>query len=195
MDRSADTAALSVAPATLLGMSDNSDMSDGPRHDNADVRLRDVLDSDLEAFLTYEHDPEAARRSNFTPRPRDAFMKHWRTRVLGDETNLVQTVMAGDDVAGSVVAWWDGDRRFLGYWLGRPYWGRGIATRALGLFLELEKTRPLYADPFHDNTASVRLLERHGFQRTGTLPYDDDGYVLLVLSGVAAPAQKISGAH
>lgn len=154
--------------------------------DYADVRLRDVAEADLEAFLAYEHDPEAVRRSRFTPRPRDAFMKHWRTRVLGDETCLVQTVVVGDDVAGSVVSWWDGDRRFLGYWLGRPYWGRGIGTKALALFLRLEKTRPLYADPFNGNTASVRLLERHGFQHAGTLRHGDDEHVLLVLPDVSA---------
>ncbi|WP_369172082.1 GNAT family N-acetyltransferase [Streptomyces sp. R28] len=147
-----------------------------------DVGLRDVRDADLEAFLAYEHDPEAVRRSRFTPRPREAFLKHWGTNVLRDETCLVQTVTVGDDVAGSVVSWWDGDRRFLGYWLGRPYWGRGIGTKALALFLALEQTRPLYADPFHANTASVRLLERHGFQREGTIHHGDDEHVLLVLS-------------
>jgi RimJ/RimL family protein N-acetyltransferase len=151
--------------------------------DSAGVRIRDVLDSDLEAFLAYEHDSEAVRRSRFTPRPRDAFMKHWRTSVLGDETCLVQTVVVGGDVAGHVVSWWDGERRFLGYWLGRPYWGRGFGTQALALFLELERTRPLYADPFHANTASVRLLERHGFERADTLRHGEDEHVLLVLSG------------
>ncbi|TXS53212.1 N-acetyltransferase [Streptomyces sp. uw30] len=149
--------------------------------DIADVRIRDVLDSDLEAFLAYEHDQEAVRRSRFTPRPRDAFLKHWRTSVLGDETCLVQTVVAGGDVAGHVVAWWEGERRFLGYWLGRPYWGRGVGTQALALFLALERTRPLYADPFHANTASVRLLERHGFRHAGTLRHGDHEHVLLVL--------------
>ncbi|GHG95589.1 N-acetyltransferase GCN5 [Streptomyces lanatus] len=149
--------------------------------DTADVSLREVLDADLEAFLVYEHDPEALRRSRFTPRPRDAFMKHWRTSVLGDETCLVRTVLAGGEVAGSIVSWWEGERRFLGYWLGRPYWGRGIGTRALALFLAAEPTRPLYADPFHANTASVRLLEHHGFQRTGTVRHGDDEHVLLVL--------------
>lgn len=160
----------------------SEELSDDGRGACTDVRLRDVRDADLEAFLTYEHDPDALRRSRFTPRPREAFLKHWRTRVLGDETCLVQTVTVGDDVAGSVVSWWDGDRRFLGYWLGRPYWGRGIGTKALALFLALEGTRPLYADPFHENTASVRLLERHGFQRAGTIHHDDDEHVLLVLS-------------
>ncbi|MDC0773052.1 GNAT family N-acetyltransferase [Streptomyces sp. HD] len=168
--------------------------TDEPGHDHGpDVRLRDVLDSDLETFLAFEHDPEAVRRSMFTPRPRDAFMKHWRTRVLGNETGLVQTVLVGEEIAGNIVSWWDDDRRFLGYWLGRPYWGRGIGTKALGLFLELEKTRPLHADPFHTNTASVRLLERHGFRRAEALHHGDaadeggdgdgDGYVLLVLEG------------
>ncbi|MEG8276769.1 GNAT family N-acetyltransferase [Streptomyces sp. AHA2] len=146
-----------------------------------DVRLRDVVDADLEFFLAYEHDEEAARRSRFTPRPREAFLRHWRTRVLGDDTNRVQTVTVGGEVAGSIVAWWEGDRRFLGYWLGRAYWGRGAGTRALALFLELETSRPLYADPHSGNTGSVRLLEKHGFRRTGTVRYGADEHVVLVL--------------
>ncbi|MFD7003156.1 GNAT family N-acetyltransferase [Streptomyces mirabilis] len=148
-----------------------------------DVRLRDVVEADLDLFLAYEHDPEAARRSRFTPRPRDAFMSHWRTRVLGDDTVLVQTVTVDGVPAGNLVSWWDGERRFIGYWFGRPYWGRGIGTKALTRFLELEKNRPLYADPFTGNTASIRLLERHGFQHHGTVHHGDDDHTLLVLPG------------
>ncbi|MFF4727313.1 GNAT family N-acetyltransferase [Streptomyces mirabilis] len=147
-----------------------------------DVRLRDVVEADLDLFLAYEHDPEAARRSRFTPRPRDAFMSHWKTRVLGDDTVLVQTVTVDGVPTGNLVSWWDGERRFIGYWFGRPYWGRGIGTKALTRFLELEKNRPLYADPFTGNTASIRLLERHGFQHHGTIHHDDD-HTLLVLPG------------
>ncbi|MFI7013029.1 GNAT family N-acetyltransferase [Streptomyces sp. NPDC050164] len=147
-----------------------------------DVRLRDVVESDLDAFCAYEQDPEAARRSRFTPRPREAFMSHWKERVLGDDSCFVQTVTVGGDVAGNFVAWWDEDRRFLGYWLGRAYWGRGIGSRALGLFLEREKNRPLHADPFSGNTGSVRLLEKHGFRPAGTVRYGDDEHVLFVLT-------------
>ncbi|MET7887087.1 GNAT family N-acetyltransferase [Streptomyces avermitilis] len=146
-----------------------------------DVQLRDVTEDDLEVFLAYEHDPEAVRRSRFTPRPREAFMTHWKERVLGDDTSLVLTVTVDGDPAGNLVAWWEGDRRFIGYWLGRPYWARGIGSRALGLFLRREKTRPLYADPFHGNTASVRLLEKHGFRRTGTVRHGEDEHIMLVL--------------
>jgi RimJ/RimL family protein N-acetyltransferase len=147
-----------------------------------DVRLRDVVEDDLGFLLAYEHDPEAVRRSRFTPRPRDAFLRHWRTEVLGDDIVFVQAVTVDGEVAGSVVAWWDGDRRFLGYWLGRPYWGRGIGSRALTLFLERERNRPLYADPAGGNTGSVRLLEKHGFQRTGTERHGENQHVVFVLS-------------
>ncbi|GAA2763280.1 GNAT family N-acetyltransferase [Streptomyces paradoxus] len=151
--------------------------------DSEDVRLRDVVEDDLEFLLAYEHDPEAVRRSRFTPRPREAFLRHWTTKVLGDGTVFVQAVTVDGEVAGSVVAWWEGDRRFLGYWLGRPYWGRGIGSRALALFLERERNRPLHADPVIDNTGSVRLLEKHGFQRTGTVRHGDNEHVMLVLAG------------
>ncbi|MFI7106653.1 GNAT family N-acetyltransferase [Nonomuraea sp. NPDC050227] len=146
-----------------------------------DVRLRSVLQADLEVFLEHEHDEEAVRRSRFAPRERAAFMTHWTTRVLGDPTVLVRTVTVGGEVAGNVVSWWEGERRFVGYWLGRPFWGRGVGTAALGLFLAEEKTRPLYADPFAGNTGSVRLLERHGFQRAGTVRHGQDEHLLLVL--------------
>lgn len=145
------------------------------------VELRDVLDADLEAFLDFEHDPEAVRRSRFAPRPRDRFMRHWKERVLGDPDCHVQTATVDGAVAGHLVAWWEGERRFIGYWLGRSYWGRGVGSRTLGLFLRKEKTRPLYADPYTGNTASVRLLEKHGFQRTGTLMHGDDEHIMLTL--------------
>ncbi|MFL4906737.1 GNAT family N-acetyltransferase [Streptomyces sp. MMS24-I2-30] len=144
------------------------------------VQLRAVVDADLEIFLAYEHDPEAVRRSRFTPRERDAFLTHWRGRVLGDPDSLVRTVTEDGEIAGNIVSWGDDGRRFVGYWLGRAYWGRGVGSRALGLFLRQERTRPLYADPFAGNTASVRLLQRHGFEDSGG-GLDDEGHVLLVL--------------
>jgi len=59
----------------------------------------------------------------------------------------------------------------IGYWLGRTHWGRGIATEALKAvtaeaFQRFDITR-LYAVPFADHTASVRVLEKAGFVREG----------------------------
>jgi RimJ/RimL family protein N-acetyltransferase len=146
-----------------------------------EVRLRDVEQADLETFWRQEQDPEATRRSQFPAREHDKFMTHWETKVLGEPTVFVQAVEVGGELAGSIVAWWQEGERYLGYWFGRDYWGRGVATKALEQFLKLEKARPLYADPYIGNTASVKLLERHGFTREGSVFYDETECVLLVL--------------
>lgn len=61
----------------------------------------------------------------------------------------------------------------IGYWLGEPYWGRGLATQAAGMltqyaFGELCFVR-LQALVFRDNAASMRVLEKNGFAREGIL--------------------------
>ncbi|MDX2542288.1 GNAT family protein [Streptomyces sp. WI04-05B] len=172
-------------------MTDN--MTDNATGKDDDVRLRDVTEADLEFLFVSENDPEAVRRSRFTPRPRDAFMRHWKSRILGDSTVFVQLVTVDGEPAGSIVAWWEGEQgvggdRFVGYWLARPYWGRGVGTVALGQFLRRETHRPLYADPFAGNTASVRLLEKHGFRRTGTVRHGEDEHIMLVLGSQESPA-------
>lgn len=146
-----------------------------------EVRLRDVEQADLEEFFQQEQDPEAARRSKFAPRDRETFMTHWTTKVLGDPTIFLQAVTVDGELAGNIVAWWEKDERFIGYWLGRQFWGRGIGTKALTLFLQREKARPLYADPFVGNTGSVRLLERCGFQQAGTVWHGENEHAMLVL--------------
>jgi [ribosomal protein S5]-alanine N-acetyltransferase len=61
----------------------------------------------------------------------------------------------------------------IGYWLGESFWGRGIATEALKAvtvqaFKDFQITR-LYAVPFADHIASIRVLETAGYVREGLL--------------------------
>ncbi len=61
----------------------------------------------------------------------------------------------------------------LGYWLAEPYWGQGIMTRAVTAFTafafdEFELSR-IFAEPYPDNIASCRILEKAGFKFEGTL--------------------------
>ena len=61
----------------------------------------------------------------------------------------------------------------IGYWLGEAAWGRGIVTEALTavtaeVFRQFDLTR-IYALPFADNLASVRVLEKSGYVREGHL--------------------------
>ena len=147
-----------------------------------DVRLRDVVHADLEVFFEQQQDPDAVERSKVTPRDRETFMTHWETKVLGDPDTFVQTVTVQGEPAGHLVAWWLQDKRYVGYWFGRRYWGGGVGTAALTLFLQQEKVRPLYADPFIGNTGSVRLLEKHGFRLAESVWYGKNEHLLLVLS-------------
>ena len=59
----------------------------------------------------------------------------------------------------------------IGYWLGEPFWGKGIATRAVQqlsahVFQQSDVIR-LYACIFAGNTASGRVLEKAGFRLEG----------------------------
>ena len=59
----------------------------------------------------------------------------------------------------------------LGYWLGRDYWGQGLATRAVHQAcrwaFELAGARRVSAHVFSWNPASARVLHKNGFQREG----------------------------
>ncbi len=61
----------------------------------------------------------------------------------------------------------------IGYWLGEAHWGRGIATEAVvavsaEAFRRFELTR-LFAVPFADRAASIRVLEKAGYVREGVM--------------------------
>ena len=62
----------------------------------------------------------------------------------------------------------------IGYWLGQPYWGRGIATEAVRAVTDasVRRVRPdgVFALPFADNIGSIRVLEKAGFALEGHLP-------------------------
>ena len=59
----------------------------------------------------------------------------------------------------------------IGYWIGRPFWGRGLATEAVRGALDWAgrawRRRALMAGHFIDNPASGRVLEKAGFLYTG----------------------------
>jgi RimJ/RimL family protein N-acetyltransferase len=83
------------------------------------------------------------------------------------EGTLIGVVGADDLDVGTT------HRANLGYWLAKPYWGRGLMTRAARRYVRYAFTRlelvRLTAEVFHWNEASVRVLEKVGFQREGRL--------------------------
>ncbi|MBI1176312.1 GNAT family N-acetyltransferase [bacterium] len=61
----------------------------------------------------------------------------------------------------------------LGYWLGEPFWGKGIMSEAVSDFtqyaFETFGLRRIFAEPFEGNRASARVLEKAGFVCEGRL--------------------------
>lgn len=61
----------------------------------------------------------------------------------------------------------------MGYYIGEPYWGRGIGTSAVkqvcGYIFEHTDIIRIFAEPFAYNTASCRVLEKAGFEFEGVL--------------------------
>lgn len=140
------------------------------------VTLRDVTAADLPILFEHQLDPDANRMAAFTgkdPSDRAAFMAHW-TRILDDENITTQTILLDGQVAGSILTYEDEalDGPEVSYWIGKPYWGKGIATAALTAFLAHVTQRPLYARVAKDNVASIRVLQKCAFTISG----EDKGF-------------------
>jgi RimJ/RimL family protein N-acetyltransferase len=137
----------------------------------SDVILRDVSERDLETFFEQQRDPAANHMAAFTvidPADRTAFAAKW-ANILGDDSLTKRTILFDGKIAGTVsafVAPWSGNLEVT-YWIGREFWGKGIATKALAVFLSVLKTRPLYARAAKDNFGSLRVLEKCGFSIAG----------------------------
>jgi RimJ/RimL family protein N-acetyltransferase len=140
----------------------------------SDITLRNVTEADLPIFYEQQLDPAATQMAAFPSRDRDAFMAHWKNKVLNNETGVVKTILFENQVAGNIVSWEQDGQREVGYWLGREFWGKGIATRALEEFLGIVKTRPLVAHVAKHNIGSLRVLQKCGFQISSEDKFTDE---------------------
>jgi RimJ/RimL family protein N-acetyltransferase len=149
-------------------------------HDEA-IRLRPPNPSDVDALTTALQDPEIPRftmvPSPYTADDARAFVAQagtqWRdgTRAsflivgVDDDQVLGGIGLHGEDPAG---------RRPFGYWVAAPARRRGVATRAIRIFVDWAFTSlgvpRLHALVFSDNPVSVHLLERAGFHVEGPTP-------------------------
>ena len=132
--------------------------------------LREVFEADLPVFYEHQRDREAAAMAAFPPRERDAFMAHW-AKTLANDSALTWTVVS-DGAAGNIGCWEDDGRRLVGYWIGREFWGRGLATQA-SRNSSTSSTRARCAYVAKSNVASIRVLEKCGFVKVGEHAGDD----------------------
>lgn len=129
------------------------------------IYLRDVTADDLPIFYEHQADPIASQMvaDDYMVRDWEDFMAHC-DRIQANKSNIVRTIVCEGQVAGNVASFFTQGKREVGFWIGREYWGRGIATKALEMLLQEVEVRPLYGITTKKNVASQRVLEKCGFR-------------------------------
>lgn len=130
-----------------------------------EITLREVISADLPIFFGQQKDPDSVYMAAFVfgdPDDRATFEARW-ARLLASPEVVLRTIEWQGKPAGHIASFTMEGQREITYWIGREDWGKGLATMALQLFLEVEKTRPLYARAAADNFGSCRVLEKCGF--------------------------------
>ena len=136
----------------------------------ATVELREVEGADSDAVFAQMRDPEAVRMAAFTaddPDDRAAFDRHL-TRLRTDPDITLRAITEDGHLVGTIASFRVGADTEVTYWVDRSAWGRGIASRALALFLDVVTVRPMYARAAEDNAGSLRVLRKAGFRDIGS---------------------------
>lgn len=147
--------------------------------DLGDLRIRDWRKDDLESLLCYANNPKIAANL------RDQFPYPYTRREGIEYLNYVRSThvplsfaieFSGEAVGGIGFKQGIDIARLtmeMGYWLGEPFWGRGLTTRAVTAASDWAfdhyKIVRIFAMVFAHNLASLRVLEKSGFQREGIL--------------------------
>ena len=134
------------------------------------LALRPVEVSDLDAIFEYMRDPESIRMAAFTaedPNDRSAFDAHM-AKIMSSSENRIWAIIRDSRLVGTIGNYVSEGVTEVTYWIDRACWGQGIATQALSLLLEQIPVRPIRARAASDNAASLRVLQKVGFNRIGT---------------------------
>lgn len=138
------------------------------------ITLREINDADLLIFFGHQQDQEAVYMAAFTaedPSDRLAFDAHW-AKIRANDSATNRTIEVDGKVAGHVASFEMFGDREVTYWIGREFWGHGVATAALEALLKIDLTRPIYGRAAKDNIGSIRVLKKCGFSLVG----EDKGF-------------------
>ena len=133
------------------------------------VSLRPLEDRDLDTIYEQATDPESIRMAAFTAADqtdRRGFLDR-QARLRADPSVSHQVIDVDGAVAGTIGSFRIDEQLEVTYWVGRTFWGKGIATAALRVLLAETAERPVYARAASDNVGSLRVLEKTGFRRVG----------------------------
>lgn len=149
--------------------------------ETATILLRRWRETDAEALYKYASDPEVGPRAGWPAhRSVEESLEIIRSVFTNDSTWAIVLRETGEAI-GCIGYYTHAMSNIdigihdceVGYWLGRPYWNRGICTEALRLMVDychnVMHFDNIYADHFTGNPASGRVMEKCGFVDTGRL--------------------------
>jgi len=128
------------------------------------VELREPRNEDFETVFALTQNPVANEMAKVLPRSREDYETQW-AQMLHGEGIVTRLIEFDAQVVGCINSFpFEGETQ-VGYMIAQEHWGKGIGTRALRAFLEVEGTRPLLAHLANTNIGSCRMLERCGFTK------------------------------
>ena len=144
-----------------------------------DFLLRPWRESDAASLARYANDPAiAANLRDVFPCPYTRADADWFIQdCLTREGQMCRAIVISGEAIGSISISRGTDvyrkSAEIGYWLGRPFWGKGVMTEAgrrmcREVFAAWDIVR-IHAEAFARNAASRRVLEKAGFALEGTL--------------------------
>jgi RimJ/RimL family protein N-acetyltransferase len=155
-------------------------IEESPVIDTPRLRLRAPAHADVPRLATFCADHDVARMTTRMPSPyTTAHAEDFVARCGAQDRardNTFAIELADEGLVGVVGLFTNPDGSVeLGYWIGRPYWGRGFATEATRNALLWARgawrKRYVVAGHFADNDASGRVLVKAGFLYTGVVEH------------------------
>ena len=141
--------------------------------------LRPWRESDAEALYKYASDPDVGPRAGWPPHKSVEESLQIIKTVFNTPTMWAVELKETGEAIGCVGylpasvsnLQIPDDQCEVGYWIGKPYWGRGICTEALRLVIDycfnVKHFTVLWGDFFPSNPASGRVMTKCGFIDTG----------------------------
>jgi len=142
--------------------------------------LRPFMVSDKEDLVKYGNNKNISDnlRDRF-PYPYTLEGAEWFINsVLSDNDPVKNFVIEIHGEAAGAISFWPGEDVYrltaeIGYWLGEPFWGRGIMTEAIMKVVthifDNFNIKKIFALPFATSAGSMRALEKAGFKKEATI--------------------------
>ena len=148
------------------------------------ILLRPWRDDDAGALFKYASDPDVGPRAGWPPHKSVEESLEIISTLFHNDTTWAIELKEIDEAIGAIgygpscecnLPAREGEP-LIGYWVGKPYWDKGICTEALRLMLDyIRKTtdiKSLISGHFIDNPSSGRVMEKCGFIATGETVVD-----------------------